>query len=136
MKVTSGRQYSAQKMPGQPNMGAPPPCNTTGGSAYTNGSVLQGKGGGDDDISYPGIGAAVHVQTVLYTTTHVPADTDTGREERTVAIKGEYREGNTIKLEVNTINRAELAAIKVALEREVAPELLVLLPDNCQTNHR
>jgi hypothetical protein len=43
-----------------------------------------------------------------------------GREERTVlplvAIKCEYREGDTVKAEVNTINRAELAAIKVALE--------------------
>jgi ribonuclease HI len=41
-----------------------------------------------------------------------------------VAIKCEYREGDTVKAEVNTINRAELAAIKVALE--VAPELLML----------
>jgi hypothetical protein len=40
-----------------------------------------------------------------------------------VAIKSEYREGDTVKAEVNTINRAELAAIKVALE--VAPELLL-----------
>jgi ribonuclease HI len=36
------------------------------------------------------------------------------------------REGDTVKAEVNTINRAELAAIKVALE--VAPELP--LPDD------
>jgi hypothetical protein len=35
-----------------------------------------------------------------------------------------YREGDAIKAEVNTINGAELAAIKVALE--VAPELLLL----------
>jgi hypothetical protein len=44
------------------------------------------------------------------------------------AIKCEYSEGNTVKAEVNTINRAELAAIKVALE--VAPELIpeLLLP--------
>jgi ribonuclease HI len=64
-------------------------------------------------MSCPGIGAAV---------VHVPANADTGREERTVAIKCKYREGDTTKAEVNTINRAELAAIKVALE--VAPELL------------
>jgi hypothetical protein len=44
-----------------------------------------------------------------------------------VAIKCEYREGDTIQSEVNTINRAELAAIKVALE--VAPELILLLPE-------
>jgi ribonuclease HI len=43
-----------------------------------------------------------------------------------VAIRCEYREGDTVKAEVNTINRAELSAIKVALE--VAPELL--LPDD------
>jgi hypothetical protein len=54
-----------------------------------------------------------------------------GREERTVAIKCEYREGDTVKAEVNTINRAELAAIKVALE--VALELLLLGPRS-QTN--
>jgi hypothetical protein len=42
-----------------------------------------------------------------------------------VAIKCEYREGDTVKAEVNTINRAELAAIKVAL-LEVAPDELLL----------
>jgi hypothetical protein len=53
------------------------------------------------------------------------AKADTGREERTGAIKCEYREGDTVKAEVNTINRAELAAIKVG--PTVVPSWLDLL---------
>jgi hypothetical protein len=67
----------------------------------------------------------------LATSYTIPANTDTSREERTVPIKCEYREGDTIKAVVNTINRAELAAIKVA--QEVAPDELLLLPDHATT---
>jgi ribonuclease HI len=52
-----------------------------------------------------------------------PILTQVVKSGQCVAIKCEYREGDTVKAEVNTINRAELAAIKVALE--VAPELLL-----------
>jgi len=78
---------------------------------YTDGSVLQRADSDDDGNSCPGIGAAVHI----------PANADTGREALTVAISCEYREDDTVKQEVNTINRAELAAIRVALE--FAPEV-------------
>eukprot|EP00775_Hariotina_reticulata_P002220 gene2220-biopygen3759 len=86
--------------------------------AYTDGSVISGKGNGEErEASGPGIGAAVHI----------PANAQAAREAMTVAISCEYRDDDELKTVVNTINRAELAAIKIALE--VAPqELLGALP--------
>jgi len=80
---------------------------------YTDGSVLQSKASENEENSCPCIGAAIHI----------PANADTCREESTVAISCEYREEDTLKMVVNTINRAELAAIKVALD--FAPEVLL-----------
>ncbi len=68
--------------------------------AYTDGSVLQDKG---DKTPAPGIGAAVHI----------PAAVD--NPNLTVYIDCAYRNDPTIQSCVNTINRAELAAIQVAL---------------------
>eukprot|EP00775_Hariotina_reticulata_P006095 gene6095-biopygen7890 len=86
--------------------------------AYTDGSVISGKGNGEErEASGPGIGAAVHI----------PANAQAAREAMTVAISCEYRDDDELKTVLNTINRAELAAIKIALE--VAPqELLGALP--------
>jgi ribonuclease HI len=66
---------------------------------YTDGSVLPGR---------PGIGAAVHI----------PANEELEREAETVAISCKFKDSPQaeVKEEVNTINRAELVAIKVALE--------------------
>eukprot|EP00775_Hariotina_reticulata_P002296 gene2296-biopygen3834 len=89
-----------------------------GKSGSEDGSVISGKGNGEErEASGPGIGAAVHI----------PANAQAARDAMTVAISCEYRDDDELKTVVNTINRAELAAIKIALE--VAPqELLGALP--------
>eukprot|EP00775_Hariotina_reticulata_P002516 gene2516-biopygen4093 len=79
--------------------------------AYTDGSVISGKGNGEErEASGPGIGAAVHI----------PSNAQAAREAMTVAISCEYKDYDELKTVVNTINRAELAAIQIALE--VAPQ--------------
>eukprot|EP00775_Hariotina_reticulata_P008157 gene8157-biopygen10023 len=86
-----------------------------GKSGSEDGSVISGKGNGEErEASGPGIGAAVHI----------PASAQAAREAMTVAISCEYKDDDELKTVVNTINRAELAAIKIALE--VAPQELLL----------
>jgi ribonuclease HI len=68
---------------------------------YTDGSVLQ-----EDSKIEPGIGAGVYI----------PAKPEKGRPARTIAVHCKYNSDPEHPECVNTINRAELAAIKVAVD--------------------
>ena len=68
---------------------------------YTDGSVMP-----EESRIEPGIGAAVYI----------PAHPEKGRQARTIAVDCKYKNDPQKPACVNTINRAELAAIKVAVD--------------------